>query len=35
MDEDGELYKVITASTGAKKNIISAIEIIRGLFEKL
>lgn len=35
IDEDGELYKVITSSTGSKKNIIKAIEIIRGLFNKI
>lgn len=34
MDEKGELYKVITSSTGSKKNIIKTIEIIRGLFDK-
>lgn len=34
MDEEGELYKVITSSTGSKKNIIKTIEIIRGLFDK-
>ena len=27
IDEDGELYKVITSSTGSKKNIIKAMKL--------